>query len=237
MVGRDVEGRRGRGRDRVPDVYIADTRGSWDVEASVENELAKAIGRTLDRAILFGTNAPPSFPTGGVLGSAATATGDDPLSAISDAMGQLEGEGIIPDGIAGGPSIGAALRAAYLEANALPSEAPSSSIFGLPVAVTAPWPATPNAIVGGWENLVIGIREDINFTVSRDGVLVDDEGQIQVSAFQDDQTLVRVYGRFGCAIGRPLAADGSGPSTPFVAASWTSSAGGLSATKAAKKAA
>jgi hypothetical protein len=82
----------------------------------------------------------------------------------------------------------------------------------VPVAVTAPWPASPNAIVGGWSNLVIGIREDVNFTISRDGVLLDDDGNVVVSAFQDDMTLVRVYARFGVVIARPLAADGTGPS-------------------------
>jgi hypothetical protein len=38
----------------IPDVYISDTAGSWDPEASVEAELAKAIGRALDAAVLWG---------------------------------------------------------------------------------------------------------------------------------------------------------------------------------------
>jgi hypothetical protein len=53
--------------------------------------------------------------------------------------------------------------------------------------------------------------------------LVDEEGNVQVSAFQDDQTLVRIFARFGVAIATPLKADGSGPSKPFVACKWTSS--------------
>jgi hypothetical protein len=208
----------------IPDVYISDTAGSWNPEESTENELAKAVGKALDAAVLWGTDAPPSFPQGGIVGMAGgPATGPDALSAISNAMGELEGEGIVPDGIAGGPSIGAALRAAYIAAAALPGQAPANEIWGVPVAVAAPWPASPNAIVGGWQYLTIGIREDVNFTVSREGVLLDDQGNIVVSAFQDDMTLVRVYARFGVAIARPLAADGSEPSTPFVGATWDGS--------------
>lgn len=218
----------------IPDVYINDTRGSWDVEGSAETELAKAIGRTLDAAVLWGVDAPGSFPTGGIVGMAAgPVTGADAFTAISDAMAELEGEGILPDGIASGPSIGAALRTAALEAGDY-SAAPGSELFGLPVAVTAPWPSTPDAIVGGWQFLLVGVREDINFSVSRDGVLLDDEGQIQVSAFQDDMTLVRIFARFGIAIARPLTADGSGPSTPFVGASWsTTGTSGAAATASA----
>jgi HK97 family phage major capsid protein len=44
----------------IPDAYIADTSGSWDVEESVETELTKAIVRALDAAVLFGVNAPSS---------------------------------------------------------------------------------------------------------------------------------------------------------------------------------
>jgi len=208
----------------IPDVYISDTSGSWNPEESTENELAKAVGQALDRADLWGTDAPASFPSGGIVGMAGgPVSGPDALTAISNAMGELEGEGVLPDGIAGGPTIGAALRAAYIEAGALPGESPADTIWGVPVARSAPWPSTPNAIVGGWSNLVVGVREDINFTVSREGVLLDDAGNVVVSAFQDDMTLVRVYARFGVVIARPLAADGSAPSTPFVGASWSSS--------------
>jgi Phage capsid family len=116
----------------IPEAYVSDTSGSWDVEGSVENEMAKAIGARFDQAALWGDRAPASYPTGGLVGMAGSATGPDALTAISNAMGELEGEGIIPDGIAGGPSIGAALRAAYIEAGALPGESPANTIWGVP---------------------------------------------------------------------------------------------------------
>jgi HK97 family phage major capsid protein len=107
----------------IPDVYISDTSGSWNPEESTENELAKAVGQALDRAVLWGTDAPTSFPSGGIAAMAGgPVSGGDALTAISEAMGELEGEGIVPDGVAASASIGGALRAAYIAAGALPGE-------------------------------------------------------------------------------------------------------------------
>jgi hypothetical protein len=50
--------------------------------------------------------------------------------------------------------------------------------------------------------LQVGVCEDVTVDVSKDGVLLDDAGAVQVSAFQDDQTLVRCHARFGVALGR-----------------------------------
>jgi hypothetical protein len=73
---------------------------------------------------------------------------------------------------------------------ALPSERPAPELWGVPVAVTAAWDATKgDAIVADWSKLVVGIRADIAFDLSTDGVLLDDAGVIQVSAFQDDVTV------------------------------------------------
>lgn len=210
----------------IPDLYLTDTRGSWDVEGSAEAELAKAVARSLDAAVLFGVDAPASFPPGGIAAFAAgPVSGATAPEAISAAMGELEGEGILPDGIVGGASISQALRAAALEAGEI-AGAPAGEIFGVPVAVTAPWPSTaPNAYIGGWQFVLVGVREDVTFGISKDGVLVDDAGEIVVSAFQDNMTLVKIFARFGLAIARPLTADGTEPSTPIVGAEWSATDG------------
>ena len=224
MVQRNPASRRGRELTAVPDVYIQDA--PWDVEASVENELGKAVARTLDAAVLFGVNAPASFPSGGIAGLAGAAlTGADALEAFLDAaLTALEGDGLVPDGMARlvGHRVGA--QSGISGGCGPTGRGTDERRVRRPVAVTSPWDSSvADAFVGGWENLLIGVREDVNFAISREGVLVDEDGNIQVSAFQDDQTLVRVYARFGVAVARPLKADGSGPSNPFVGASWTGS--------------
>jgi HK97 family phage major capsid protein len=207
----------------IPDVYLSDTAGEWSPTQSAENELAKAVARVLDAAILWGVNAPPGFPVGGIVGTAPPAvTGADALEAIDNALTAIENDGLLPNGIASSAAINAALRAANRSVAALPAEAPSRQVYGVPVEVTAPWDSSKgDAIVGDWTNLVIGVRQDINFDISTDGVLVDSGGAIQISAFQDDQTLVRVTFRAACALATPLQADGSGTASAFAIADWT----------------
>ena len=65
------------------------------------------------------------------------------------------------------------------------------------------------------------MREDITFDLSTDGVLANPAGDIQVSAFQDDMTLVRVVFRAGCVLAKPLQADGSGQAKACALADWT----------------
>lgn len=78
-----------------------------------------------------------------------------------------------------------------------------------------------SAFVGAFENVVIGVREDLNYAVSRAATLVDDAGVIQVSAFQDDCVVVRIFARFACTVAKPLGADGLTPSTPVWSAHWS----------------
>jgi hypothetical protein len=207
----------------VPDVYLSDTSGSWDVEGSVEAELAGAIARKVDQAVLFGDDAPSTFPDGGVVGAATAVTGDDALAAIDAGMAVIEGSGLAADGVASSTAIGGALRAAYREVGALPGDTPEPRVYGLPLRTVAGWDSSNgDAIVGGWQYLILGIREDISFERSNDAVLFDEEGEVIVSAFQDDVTVVRITFRLGAVLGVPLKADGSEPADVFAVATWTS---------------
>ena len=150
------------------------------------------------------------------------AGGDVTLEAIDKAVTVIETDGLVPNGIASSAAVGGALRTAYRSVAALPGEAPTNQVYGVPVAVTSPWDSTKgDALVGDWSHLVIGVREDITFDLSTDGVLANPAGDIQVSAFHDDMTLVRVVFRAGCVLAKPLQADGSGQTKAFALADWT----------------
>jgi hypothetical protein len=158
---------------------------------------------------------------------ASTVTGADALDGIDQGMTELETQGVTPDGIAAGPAIGSALRQAYREIQAPPSQVPQRVLYGVPVETTLDWPVdAANAIIGGWQYLAIGIREDVTFGRSNDGVLVDDDGSILATAFQDNVTLIKIYMRLGVAIGQPLKANSNDRIEPFVAVDWTAGAGG-----------
>ena len=215
----------------LPRAFIDDMRagGGFDVQGQTERAMATAVSHAIDQAILFGEDAPASFPAGGVMAFADTVSGDNPLDAISNGFESVETKGIVPDGVGAGAAIGTALRAAYTEAGALPGQAPSPTLWGVPVRQSMVFQgADADAIIGGWQYLAVAIREDFTYGLSDDGVLIDDSGNVVASAFQDNLRLVKLYARIGCAIGQPAVA---GPGElegqkPFAAVSWGTAAGG-----------
>ena len=117
----------------IPDAYLDDA--GFPVWESVRTEVAKAIGKTLDGAVLYGVGAPASYPAGGIAALAGAAqSGTDALEAIDAAATAIEATGLVPNGIVAGAAIGSALRAAYREVGALPSTVPEQTIYGMPVA-------------------------------------------------------------------------------------------------------
>ena len=204
----------------VPTQWINDA--TFDVEGQTEQQLAAAVARAFDAAVLFGTGAPASYPVGGLDAIAGNQTGASMALAISNAMGAIEATGLTPDGIISGTSVSAALRAAYLTAGELPSTAPMSSLWGLQVCQSPVWDsAKGDALVGDFDYLVVGLHRDVTIETSTDGILQDGAGEIIANAFQDNVTLVKAFTKVGVAVGIPVQGDGSGAAVPFSMADWT----------------
>jgi HK97 family phage major capsid protein len=203
----------------IPNAFINDA--GYPIWEQVRPIVAGAIADALDQAVVFGTGAPAGFPVGGIKALAGAAqSGATALEAIDAAAASIEATGGTPDGIAAGSAIGTALRAAYRDIMAPPSEAPAPSIYGWPVVTMRHWDDTAgDALVGDWEMLLVGVREDITFDLSEDAILQDNTGAIIANAFQEDLTAMRCYMRVGVAIGQPLGV--SGPEAPFEFADWT----------------
>jgi hypothetical protein len=208
----------------IPDAYLDDA--GFPVWESVRVEVAKAIARTLDAAVLYGTNAPASYPSGGIAALTGPATsGTDALDAIDKAAEVVEASGLVPDGIAAGAKIGSALRGAYREIGAPPATVPDETIYGMSVARSPAWDDTQgDALVGDWSKLLVGIREDISFDLSDSATLTDGAGNVVISAFESDVTAMRAYMRVAVAIAQPVQPDGSGATVPFEFADWTAGA-------------
>jgi HK97 family phage major capsid protein len=205
----------------IPNAFISDA--GYPIWEQVRPIVANALAEALDVAVLFGTGAPAGFPVGGIKGLAGVAqTGPDALAAIDAAAAAIEAAGATPDGIAASSRIGTALRAAYREVGALPGEAPAPTIYGWPVVPVLDWDDTAgDALIGDWDYLLVGVREDITFDLSEEAILQDATGAIIANAFQEDLTAMRCYMRVGVAIGQPISTVTEAAMVPFEFADWT----------------
>jgi HK97 family phage major capsid protein len=196
----------------IPQVYLDDS--SINLWNFVKPQLGAAIGTALDNAVLFGTGAPATFPTGGVTAAAycqSIADGTDALDTVNLAMGAVEAQGLRNTGMSADISVQGALRGvrdstgAFLLNNPVASGSGTvSSLYGVPI-VFGEYPVgqTTDFVTGNWNAVIIGVRQDIRYDMSDQGVLADTDGKVVVSAFQDDQVLMRAYARFGCIVVNP----------------------------------
>jgi len=208
----------------IPDAMVDDS--DINLWAYCRPRLAEAFAVAIDQAIFFGIGAPATFPAGGLAGSAQVATdGRDVVDTINNAMSLVEVQGLNVTGQAADIGVRGLLRGVRDDNGALllgttqAETGPISTIYGVPAQfvpldVNGDW----NYVTGAFQNLLIGVRQDIRYEMSRDAVLVDDAGTVIINAFQDNVTILKAWGRFGCAIVRPVTVRVPDGAIPFAVA-------------------
>lgn len=203
----------------IPDSVIQDT--DTDLWGQIQPRVRNAIGRAIDSAIFFGTNAPTSFPDDIV--TAATAAGNAYARGtatvaegglaedVNQAMGLLLDDGYAATGFVANPQYQTRLRSARGSDGQLLVDVNGgvSSIWGLPAGYPMPgqWPTGLSAaelFAIQRENFILGTRGDFEVTVSNQAILQDGDGAIQLNAFQQDMTFFRVVFRVGWQVSNPL---------------------------------
>lgn len=209
----------------IPDEYLDDS--GIDLWGYARPLLAEAIALAFDDAVFWGVGAPPTYPTGGLASFAIdVAPGDgDAISTVNEAMSAVEAEGLAVTGHAADVAVQGALRGvrdatgAFLLGASQTQSGSINTLYGLPIAYSQfSTEATGDFITGAWRYLMIGVRQDIRFQFSTDGVLADDTGKVVVSGFQDNQTLLKVWARFGCVVVEPVTRRAEDGAKPFAIA-------------------
>jgi HK97 family phage major capsid protein len=196
----------------IPDAYLEDS--SINLWGWVRPRLAEAIARALDNAVFFGLGAPTSFPVGGILSntySSTVANGIDAVDGVNQAMGQVEARGIQVTGHAAdliAKSLFRGVRAStgeLLLGEGQVDSAQRPTMYGLPISYS-PWTqvTTADFVTGGFQNLIIGVRQDIRYLLDKSGVITGAGNTVLLSGFESNQTPLKVWARFGCAIIRPV---------------------------------
>ena len=200
----------------VPDALIDDS--SIPIWSELRPLLVEAIGRKVDEAGLFGVDKPASWPTAIVPGAKAAGNvvqegGTDDLAADVAALGGIVAEdGYAINGFASAPGLNWRL-VGLRNANGTPIYAPSlaagvpSTLYGYPLneVTNGAWDSDQATLIGAdWTKFVIGVRQDITFTIASEAVITDAAGKVIVNAFQQDSKILRVVFRVGFQVAAPL---------------------------------
>ena len=167
----------------VPENVVADSE--YDVWGAVKPELAKSIARAYDQAVIFGVNAPTTFPpslvaaattAGNVVSGDTFANATDNAKLVLEAASLVATQGYNVSKVAVSP--GWQFRVAASMTTALSNNPVGGELFplllsGLPIRVNPLWwpaPATNVAddIVAQWDLVLAGIRKDITLEPFRE---------------------------------------------------------------------
>lgn len=209
----------------IPENLIKDVKYPlWD---QIKPRIREAISIALDDAVFFGTGAPATWPTAIV--PAAVSAGNqvvagtstiDVLDDINEVVKTVEADGYEVTGFWGRTQLRGTLRGLrattkellFVPDNSTPADTiRSGSLFGERVYFSragftsfATGAANYSLIAGEWDQAILGIREDVDMQMFREGVITDDAGQIIYNLMQQDMVALRVTWRGGFAVPNPI---------------------------------
>ncbi len=208
----------------IPENVLDDS--DYDIWANVLPRINEAIGAAFDKAVLFGTDKPASFPAGIVAGAAAagnTLALDGSESLYLQLLGEgglaslVEEDGFVPSAYVGAIGMRSKLRGT-VDANGLPifGRAPyRDGMFGraayeldgadIYFPNSGVMDAEQALLIGGdWSQAVWAMRTDITTKLLTEAVISDATGKVLINLAQQDAVALRVVFRAGWALANPV---------------------------------
>ncbi len=212
----------------VPDAWAADSDIAWQ---EIKDEIRRAFAEAIDLAIFFGESTDGSLPatfgaglyagavaagnsilTGAIDGTNTTGHYLDIADAIAGLGGIMAGQGYSPTGIATGPTFNWKL-ARLRDKNNVPlidrdfSGPTGQGVYGMDLAQVknGAWDETKaDVLLADFDNVRIGIRQDMTFSVSDSATILGADFASSYSAFQQDGQILRAVMRLGYAVPNPV---------------------------------
>lgn len=215
----------------IPDALIDDS--NIPIWPEVRPRLAEAIGVALDEAVFFGLNAPASFDDSLYEGAASAGqlygegdSGVDLAEDINQTWGLVEDLGLDVNAQYASRKIRRRLRGLrddnnqpiYLET--LRGDQNTRELMGADIEYVnnGAWDDdTATMIVGDRNFAILGIRQDITYTLSNEATLTDGAGNVVLSLFEQDMTAMRVVFRAGFVVGEVYTREAGAQVWPFAA--------------------
>lgn len=216
----------------VPEAVLDDT--AFDIWAEVQPFMVEAIGRTLDAAIFFGTNAPATWPqaivpaavaSGNVVTQGTAAPEEGGVTGdISALFASVEGDGYDVNGIVAQRTFKGLLRQArattgqQLDPGA--GQGATDSIYG--VGITYPlrglWPTGAGAaqmVAGDYTQAILAVRQDLTWKLLDQAVIQDNTGATIYNLPQQDMVAMRVVARFAWQVAQVPTPENVAGAYPF----------------------
>lgn len=206
----------------IPENVIMDIEaGGFDVWGEIRPSLEEAIGLAFDQAVLYGTNAPATWPDDLLTGAVAAgnsvvlgAVGDlyDDIMAENGLLNKVEVDGYNVTGHIGALTMKGKLRGLRgddgqplfvrdMQGAAQYSLDGSPIIFPVNGSVDA---AQSLMFSGDFRQIVYSIRQDITWKILDQAVIQDSEGAIVYNLAQQDMLAMRVTFRCGWQLPNPI---------------------------------
>ena len=208
----------------IPQSVLDDA--NYDIWGEIKPYIGEAFGKALDAAILFGTNAPASWPTNLLAGATAAGNtialgtgGDlyDDLMGASGLIALVEEDGFLPTGYIADITMRGKLRGLRDTTTGLPIFRPtmegmqagtSYSLDGQPIyfPMTDVIDVTKALMFAGdWQKLVYAFRTDLSYKILDQAVIQNPvTGDIVYNLAQQDMVALRAYMRFGWQLPNPV---------------------------------
>lgn len=202
----------------IPESVLDDA--DLDIWAEVRPLITEALGLVIDNAVLYGTNAPSTWPTAIVTDAAAKTntvalgTGADLYEDILGENGTialLEADGYMATGHVAHLTMRGKLRGLRdadggLLFTASPQAANRYMLDGVEIEFPLNGAASSSypLISGQWNQLVYAMRQDITWKILTEAVIQDGSGNIVYNLAQQDMIALRVVMRLGFQLPNPI---------------------------------
>lgn len=203
----------------IPEAVLDDV--DYDIWGEIKPRIVEAMGAVFDAAVLFGVNAPESWPTN-ILSAAQSAgnkvvigTGED---LYDDIMGEggviakVEADGFMVTGHIAAMSMRAKLRG-LRDANGVPlfnrviQERTRYELDGEPIEFPRNFNLESLGALlfsGDWKQLVYALRQDVSYKILTEAVITDNTGAIVYNLAQQDMVALRAVMRVAWQVPNPI---------------------------------
>lgn len=212
----------------IPENVFDDT--DFNVWDEVRPRVAEALGKALDEAVFFGTNAPASFDDSlheGAVAAGQTVTegtGVDLADDINNAWGEVEAVGFDVNVQYTSRRLRVALRGLrddnnqpiYLES--LRGDRADRTLMGedIEFVTNGAWDFdTSKMIVGDRRAAILGLRQDVTMRVFDQGVITDGSGNVVLSLMEQDAIALRAVFRAGFVVADTVTSETGQQEYPF----------------------